>query len=154
MEGTEGADTAGDTPDSFVPPRTSTGFGVGSSHAYDCCWCLCVVCRRALFAQEWNRYQNLDDRFAVTAPGPPAIEKTKWKSEYDSMFPATIYRWQQGQNRYAVTVVDYSDSEAIYLAKQAHRGFSSILLLADRYSRIDPVCRHAVPPEARRESDL
>jgi hypothetical protein len=24
-----------------------------------------------VFAQEWNRYQNLDDRFAVTAPGQP-----------------------------------------------------------------------------------
>src|SRR5205809_6396339 len=69
-----------------------------------------------LLAQEWDRYQNLQDRFAVTAPGQPTIEKTKWKSEYDSMFPATIYRWQQGPNRYTVTVVDYSDSEAIYMA--------------------------------------
>ena len=69
-----------------------------------------------VFAQEWNRYQNLDDHFAVTAPGQPTIEKIKWKSEYDSMFPAAVYRWQQGPNRYAVTVVDYSDSEAIYFA--------------------------------------
>jgi hypothetical protein len=71
---------------------------------------------RPVFAQEWNRYQNLDGRFAVSAPGQPTIEMTKWKSEYDSMFPAAIYRWQQGQNRYTVTVVDYSDSEAIYYA--------------------------------------
>src|SRR5215470_11497695 len=69
---------------------------------------------RPLFAQEWDRYQNLDDRFAVTAPGQPTVEKIKWKSEYNSMFPATTYRWQQGQNRYAITVIDYSDSEAIY----------------------------------------
>jgi hypothetical protein len=69
-----------------------------------------------LFAQEWNRYQNLDDRFAVTAPGEPTIEKTKWKSEYNSMFPATVYRWQQGANHYTATVIDYSDSEAIYAA--------------------------------------
>jgi hypothetical protein len=79
----------------------------------------------SLFAQEWSRYQNLDDRFAVTAPGQPAIEKTKWKSEYDSMFPATIYRWQQGQNRYSVTVVDYSDSEAIYLANNHTADFQA-----------------------------
>src|SRR6185503_10126037 len=78
-----------------------------------------------LFAQEWNRYQNLDDRFAVTAPGQPTIEKTKWKSEYDSMFPETIYRWQQGQNRYTVTVVDYSDSEAIYLANKHTADFQA-----------------------------
>jgi hypothetical protein len=69
-----------------------------------------------LFAQEWDRYRNLEDRFAVSAPGEPKIEKTKWKSEYESMFPATIYHWQQGQNRYTVTVVDCRDSEAIYMA--------------------------------------
>ena len=69
-----------------------------------------------LFAQEWDRYQNLEDRFAVSAPGQPAVEKTKWKSEYGSIFPETIYRWEQGANRYIVNVVDYSDSEAIYTA--------------------------------------
>src|SRR5262245_57133228 len=30
---------------------------------------------RPLLAQEWDRYQNLDDRFAVTAPGQPTVEK-------------------------------------------------------------------------------
>jgi hypothetical protein len=80
---------------------------------------------RPLFAQEWIRYQNLNDRFAVSAPGEPAIEKIKWKSEYDSMFPATVYRWQQGPNHYAATVVDYSDSEAIYTANQHSRDFQS-----------------------------
>src|SRR5438552_18641988 len=82
-----------------------------------------LLAARPLFAQEWDRFQNLDARFAVTAPGQPAIEKTKWKSEYDSMFPETIYRWQEGQNRYTVTVVDYSDSEAIYTANSHSAAF-------------------------------
>jgi hypothetical protein len=80
---------------------------------------------RSLFAQDWVRYQNLDDRFAVSAPGQPAVEKIKWKSEYDSMFPATTYRWQQGANRYVVTVVDYSDSEAIYKANSHSEDFQA-----------------------------
>jgi hypothetical protein len=80
---------------------------------------------RPVFAQEWDRYQNLDDRFAVTAPGQPAVEKTRWKSEYGSMFPETIYRWQEGPNRYTVTVVDYSDSEAIYTANNHSRDFQA-----------------------------
>src|SRR5437870_3892322 len=80
---------------------------------------------RPLFAQEWIRYQNLDDRFAVSAPGQPTIEKIKWKSEYDSLFPATTYRWQQGPNRYTATVVDYSDSEAIYTANQHSQDFQA-----------------------------
>src|SRR5262245_11999451 len=78
-----------------------------------------------LLAQEWDRYQIRDDRFAVSAPGEPAVEKIKWKSEYESMFPATTYRWQQGPNRYTATVVDYSDSEAIYMANQHSRDFQA-----------------------------
>ena len=69
------------------------------------------------FAQGWSEYRNLEDRFTVSAPVmPPTVEKIKWKSEYESVFPGTIYRWQQGPNRYSVTVIDYSDSEAIYNA--------------------------------------
>jgi hypothetical protein len=76
-----------------------------------------------LFAEEWTTYQNLGDRFRVTAPGQPAIEKIKWKSEYDSMFPETMYRWQDGPNRYTVSIVDYSDSEAIYAANHHSDSF-------------------------------
>ena len=72
----------------------------------------------SLFGQEWTEYKNLEDRFGVSAPGAPTIEKNTWKSEYDSLFPATVYRWQQGANRYSVTVVDYSDSEALYAANK------------------------------------
>src|SRR5262249_13427424 len=78
-----------------------------------------------VFAQEWMRYQNLDDRFAVSAPGQPAIEKIKWKSEYDSMFPGTPYRGTQAANSYTATGVDYSDSEAIYMANQHSRDFQA-----------------------------
>jgi hypothetical protein len=84
--------------------------------------CVLLVARSA-FAQEWNRYQNNDDRFAVSAPGQPAVEKIKWKSEYDSMFPGTVYRWQQGANKYSVTVIDYSNSEALYTANNHSEDF-------------------------------
>src|SRR5438067_12787273 len=40
------------------------------------------------------------------------------------MFPETIYRWQQGANRYTVTVVDYSNSEAIYMANPHSEAFN------------------------------
>ena len=77
----------------------------------------CVLCvAPPVFAQEWTEYKNLEDRFGVSAPGEPKTEKIKWKSEYDSMFPGTVYRWEQGSSRYSVTVIDYSDSEAIYRA--------------------------------------
>jgi hypothetical protein len=80
-----------------------------------------------LFAQqkEWIEYKNLEDRFAINAPGQPTVEKTMWTSEYDSKFPETIYRWMDGPNRYSVSVVDYSDSEAIYLANHHTDDFSA-----------------------------
>ena len=85
-----------------------------------------LLVARPLLAQEWATYRNLDDRFTVSAPpGEPTIEKTKWKSEYESMFPATVYRWQQGPNRYTVTVVDYSDSEALYTANHHSDDFQA-----------------------------
>src|SRR5262245_40304913 len=81
-----------------------------------------------VFAQEWMRYQNMEDRFAVTAPGQqPTIEKSNGKSEYDSMFPSAAYRWQQCASRYTVTVVDYSDSEAIYTANPHSADFQAAM---------------------------
>jgi hypothetical protein len=82
---------------------------------------------RPLFAQQqdWIEYKNLEDHFSINAPGEPKAEKITWKSEYDSMFPGMVYRWQQGQNRYSVTVVDYSDSEAIYTANHHSEDFSN-----------------------------
>jgi len=77
-----------------------------------------------VFAQGWTEYRNTEDSFTVSAPDtPPTIEKIKWKSEYDSLFPATVYRWTQGPNKYSVTVVDYSDSEAIYAANHHSEDF-------------------------------
>jgi hypothetical protein len=78
-----------------------------------------------LAAQDWAEYRNLEDRFAVSAPGVPQSEKIQWKSEYESMFPGTVYRWQVGANRYSVTVVDYSDSEAIYTANHHSADFQA-----------------------------
>lgn len=86
-----------------------------------------LLTAQASFAQqkEWIEYKNLDDHFALNTPGQPTVEKTTWVSEYDSKFPETIYRWTEGPNRYSVSVVDYSDSEAIYTANHHTDDFSA-----------------------------
>jgi hypothetical protein len=88
---------------------------------------VCVLLMaRPLFAQkEWIEYKNTDDHFAINAPGEPTVEKTTWVSEYDSKFPETIYRWTVGANKYSMSVVDYSDSEAIYTANHHSDDFSA-----------------------------
>jgi hypothetical protein len=85
-----------------------------------------------LFAQGWIEYQNPQDHFSINAPGEPKTEAIKWKSEYDSMFPGNVYRWQEGANRYSVTVIDYSDSEAIFRANHHSDDFQD-----DAYWQID-----------------
>ena len=85
-----------------------------------------LLMAQPLFAQkEWIEYKNLEDHFAINAPGEPMAEKTMWTSEYDSMFPETIYRWSDGGNKYSVSVIDYSDSEAKYLANHHTDDFSA-----------------------------
>jgi hypothetical protein len=75
---------------------------------------LLLALAQPAFAQEWIEYTSRVDRFVVPAPGQPKVETITWESEYGATFPGRVYRWQQGRNRYAVTVVDYSDSEVIH----------------------------------------
>ena len=67
-------------------------------------------------AQTWVEYESRVDRFMVPAPGQPKIETIVWDSEYGAKFPGRVYRWEQGPNRYSLTVVDYSDAERIHAA--------------------------------------
>lgn len=87
--------------------------------------CAVLMARPAFAQKEWIEYKNTVDHFAINAPGEPTVEKTTWVSEYDSKFPEAIYRWQDGPNRYTVMVVDYTESEAIYMANHHSTDFSA-----------------------------
>jgi len=87
--------------------------------------CVLLVAHPLFAQKEWIEYKNMDDHFAINAPGEPMVEKTMWVSEYDSKFPETIYRWTDGLNRYSMSVVDYSDSEAIYTANHHSDDFNA-----------------------------
>jgi hypothetical protein len=86
-------------------------------------------------AQEWTEYENRVDRFTVPAPGAPKVDAITWDSEYGAKFPGRVYRWEQGPNRYSVTVVDYSDAERIHsqlnhVAYQGGPGYWTIDIMA------------------------
>ena len=65
-------------------------------------------------AQGWETYVNREDRFSVNFPGEPGVEAIKWDSEYRAVFPGRVYSYEDGGERYSVTVIDYSDSERIH----------------------------------------
>ena len=67
------------------------------------------------FAQEeWIDYTNTTDRFTIVFPGQPMVQEITWPSEYSAVFQGRAYSVQQGPNRYSVTVIDYTNSEAIH----------------------------------------
>ena len=65
-------------------------------------------------AQEWMQYDNELDRFSVAFPGTPTIETTTHVSEYTAVLPARVYRASVKSQRYSVTVIDYTNVEAIH----------------------------------------
>jgi len=69
------------------------------------------------FAQGWINYVSEQDSFTINFPGEPAVQDITYPSEYSAVFPARVYSASRGENRFSVTVVDYSDSERIHLAR-------------------------------------
>jgi hypothetical protein len=75
-----------------------------------------LVCQ-ASFAQGWDYYSSAEDDFRIRAPGEFAISETEYPSEYGAVFPARVYSYESGGNRYSMTVVDYTDARAIHRAR-------------------------------------
>ena len=68
------------------------------------------------FAQEWIDFLSKDDLFTVNLPAQPQVQEITWPSEYGMVFPGRVYSVQKGQERYSVTVIDYTDAEKKYAA--------------------------------------
>ncbi len=68
-------------------------------------------------AQAWQSYVSMEDRFATMFPGEPAVREIRWDSEYGAEFPGRVYSVETDRNYFAVTVIDYSDAEAIHWAR-------------------------------------
>jgi len=64
--------------------------------------------------QGWIEYVSIADRFTMYVPGEPEVRDISYASEYGVVFPARLYSYEDGPNRYSVTVVDYTDSEEIH----------------------------------------
>ncbi len=73
---------------------------------------------RGALAQSWFEYVNQEDRFGINFPGDPIIESFEYMSEFSAVFPARTYRAQRGADLYAVTVVDFSESQRIHAAME------------------------------------
>lgn len=70
-----------------------------------------------LFAQEWNEFASREDRFTCNFPTQPEVTETTYRSERGADLPARVYSAAQGQSRYSVTVIDYSQAQRILMEK-------------------------------------
>ena len=61
--------------------------------------------------QEWAEYVSTGDGFRVNFPGQPVVTETTRESQLGYILPARVYSVDRGQERYSVTVVDYSGLE-------------------------------------------
>ena len=68
-------------------------------------------------AQGWAQYTSADDYFRIHAPGEFDVEEIAYPSEYGAIVPARVYSYEDGANRYSVTVVDYTDAKGIHAAR-------------------------------------
>ncbi|WP_428101307.1 hypothetical protein [Candidatus Rariloculus sp.] len=68
-------------------------------------------------AQGWRQYTSANDNFRIHAPSEFEVEDIAYPSEYGAVVPARIYSYEDGANRYSVTVVDYTDARAIHAAR-------------------------------------
>jgi hypothetical protein len=69
------------------------------------------------FAQGWQPYTSQEDGFRILAPAEFEVREISYPSEYGAVFPARVYSYSDGANRYSVTVVDYTDAKAVHAAR-------------------------------------
>ena len=62
-------------------------------------------------AQEWDEYVSVQDGFRLNFPGKPKVTEATWTSQLNYMLPMRVYSAEKGQERYSLTVVDYSTIE-------------------------------------------
>src|SRR5499427_7539234 len=78
---------------------------------------LMLVTSASLFAQEWIEFASREDRFTCNFPSQPKITQTTYRSLHEADLPARTYGATQGQSRYSVTVVDYTQAQRILTEK-------------------------------------
>ncbi len=78
---------------------------------------LAIAVASPLFAQEWIEFASREDRFTCNFPTQPKVTETTYRSLHEADLPARIYSASQGQSRYSVTVIDYTQAQRILTEK-------------------------------------
>lgn len=67
----------------------------------------------------WIEYASQTDHFSINFPDEPEVREIEYPSEHGLLLPARVYSHDDGTSRYAVTVVDFSNTEEKHAARLA-----------------------------------
>jgi len=74
-----------------------------------------VLCISApSFAQDWIEYASQADLFTVNFPREPTVRAITYPTEYGLTLPGRVHSYEDGPNRYSVTVVDYGNVQKLH----------------------------------------
>lgn len=79
-----------------------------------------LCCSSPAFARDWIEYTSPVDLFTVNFPGQPAARDITYITEYGLTLPGRVHGYEEGANRYSVTVVDYSHVQKLHAARLAN----------------------------------
>ena len=71
-------------------------------------------------AQDWQRYVDADEFFAVNVPGEPEVADVLYASEWGGQLPAKIYSLTAKDVDYRITVVNYGTDDTNYVRVDDH----------------------------------
>ena len=66
------------------------------------------------YAQGFTKFTSELDRFEIHTPGELVMHETTFDSEYGAVFPTRVYGYSTSEDKYSVTVVDYTDARGIH----------------------------------------
>ncbi len=87
---------------------------------------LAVALPGSAWAQGWFEYTNHEDRFSINFPAEPTIEETEYQPLEGPTVPARIYRAQQRDYRFELTVVDFTQEYTFSTWPFAYSGANAV----------------------------
>jgi hypothetical protein len=85
----------------------------------------CGICLPAA-AQGWFEYTNQEDRFSINFPEEPTIEETEYQPLEGPLVPARIYRAEQRDYDFELTVVDFTQEYEFSTWPFAYSGANAV----------------------------
>src|SRR2546423_5024370 len=85
--------------------------------ALTACAAMVLSAAAPAFAQDYVEYKSQLDRFGATFPTQPKVTEGVFTSQFGSMLPMRTYESANGNSHFKVTVIDYTNIEAIATEK-------------------------------------